>query len=412
MPRYSATHTPQYRLHKPSGQAVVTIAGKVHYLGKFTEGTDSESRQKYNRLLAEWFAAGQQPAAAATRAVADGGASPSVDQIIAAFWVHAQRYYCTKDGEPTSEVKNFRYDLRYLRRLYGATPAAEFGPKALKSIQAEMIRAGLSRKSINRRVKRIRHVFKWAVSEELLPPSVIVGLATVAGLKRDRTDARETADIRPESEELARAAIAAAGRIVGAMIELQLLSGMRSGELIIMRTMDIDRSGEVWTYTPSKHKTEHHGHTRTVFLGAREQEILTPLLKADPEAFLFSPAEADRERRAARAAARKTPLSCGNRAGTNRSAAPKKTPGARYEVTSYCKSVYRACAKAFPVPENVQKAHRFHPHQLRHAAATQIRRNSSAETARVLLGHRDLKTTEIYAEIDHARAREYVLQRG
>ena len=52
-----SARTPSYRLHKPSGQAVVTLNGKDFYLGK--HGTP-ESRAEYDRFLAEWLAAGRQ----------------------------------------------------------------------------------------------------------------------------------------------------------------------------------------------------------------------------------------------------------------------------------------------------------------------------------------------------------------
>jgi integrase len=39
--------------------------------------------------------------------------------------------------------------------------------------------------------------------------------------------------------------------------------------------------------------------------------------------------------------------------------------------------------------------HRFHPHQLRHSAATRLRKKYGLEAAQVILGH---QTTEIYAE--------------
>jgi hypothetical protein len=57
MPR--KTHHPAYRLHKARGCAVVTIAGKDHYLG--THDTP-ESWEKYHRLVAEWQATEQEPA--------------------------------------------------------------------------------------------------------------------------------------------------------------------------------------------------------------------------------------------------------------------------------------------------------------------------------------------------------------
>ena len=50
MPRRS----PSYHLHKPSGQAVVTINSQDSYLGKFDS---PESREKYHRLVAEWMTA-------------------------------------------------------------------------------------------------------------------------------------------------------------------------------------------------------------------------------------------------------------------------------------------------------------------------------------------------------------------
>ncbi len=34
---------------------------------------------------------------------------------------------------------------------------------------------------------------------------------------------------------------------------------MRPAELCILRPADIDRSGDVWVYRPSDHKTQHHG---------------------------------------------------------------------------------------------------------------------------------------------------------
>ena len=49
-------------------------------------------------------------------------------------------------------------------------PSAAFGPLALKAVREEMIRAGNCRSEINRRVGRIVRMFKWGVSEELVPP--------------------------------------------------------------------------------------------------------------------------------------------------------------------------------------------------------------------------------------------------
>jgi integrase len=47
----------------------------------------------------------------------------------------------------------------------------------------------------------------------------------------------------------------------------------------------------------------------------------------------------------------------------------------------------------------------WHPHQLRHAAATRLRKEHGLEAARVVLGHAGAAVTELYAEIDHEKAR-------
>ena len=61
MPRLTNA-LPSYRKHRANGQAVVTLSGADHYLGKY--GTKA-SRTLYDRLVAEWLASGRQPALAA-----------------------------------------------------------------------------------------------------------------------------------------------------------------------------------------------------------------------------------------------------------------------------------------------------------------------------------------------------------
>jgi hypothetical protein len=59
MARANSTKPPSYRLHKASGQAVVTINRKDHYLGDY--GT-SDSRLYYERLITAWMQGDAAPA--------------------------------------------------------------------------------------------------------------------------------------------------------------------------------------------------------------------------------------------------------------------------------------------------------------------------------------------------------------
>ena len=420
---------PTYRLHKSSGQAIVTLNGQTLYLGK--HGTP-ESRQAYDRTIAEWLANGRELPEIRRRK------DYTVAEVLLAFRKHAEKYYRRPDGTPTSEVANFALALRPVRRLYGNIPASELTPRALQVVRSEMIRRGLARTTINAQIRRIVSVFKWAVAQELVDPSTHQALKAVSGLRRGRTEARESKPVRPVPDELVDAVQPFVSRQVWAVIQLQRLTGARAGELVIMRPTDVDTSGEVWLYTPTEHKTAHHGHERTIYLGPKAQEVLQPFLLRSPESHCFSAAEADAVHRRRKHARRKTPMSCGNRPGTNRTSDPKCQPGSHYTTASYRRAITRACEKAFPPPAPLarrddekkkdyearltdkqkaelnqwRKDHHWHPHQLRHNAATELRKQFGVEAARLVLGHRSAAGTEIYAEVDKARALEVIAEVG
>jgi integrase len=42
-------------------------------------------------------------------------------------------------------------------------------------------------------------------------------------------------------------------RQVWALIQLQLLTGARAGELVGMRPIDLDTSGRIWMFSPQEH---------------------------------------------------------------------------------------------------------------------------------------------------------------
>lgn len=91
------------------------------------------------------------------------------------------------------------------------------------------------------------------------------------------------------------------------MIEIQRLTGMRPGEVCLMRPCDIDIMGRIWVFTPASHKLEHHGKDRQVYLRPQAQVLLRRWLRPELTAYHFSPAEATAERKSALRAGRKTP---------------------------------------------------------------------------------------------------------
>lgn len=400
---------PSYRLHKATGRAVVTIGGKDVYLGQY--GT-VESRLRYSNVVAEFTVTGRVP---------DPGppepAETTVSDVIAAYWLHAEGYYL-KHGKPTAELHAVKTVLRPVRSLFGDEPATAFGPVKLKEIRRRWIKAGHTRGTINRNAQRIVRVFRWAASEELIPASVPQALATVPGLRRGRTEAKESQPVRPVDLGTVERTIAHLCPVVADMVRVQLLTGARPGEVCAMKPGNIDRTGDVWEYRPPGHKMEHHDRERVVFIGPGAQAILTPYLLRGADDCLFRPVDAVKQQREAKHARRRTPGNAGNRPGHCSSGlagkAAKWRPGEAYDANGYRSAIHRACDAAFPAPEGItgeelkawQSDHRWSPNRLRHTKATEIRKRFGLDAAQVILGHAFADVTQIYAERDADKARE------
>jgi integrase len=269
--------TPAYRLHKPTRQAVVTIDDRDFYLG--TYATEA-SRAEYDRLVSEWLSNGR-------RLPVSGGGDLTINEMLLAYLRFAKGYY-----QQSAELPNIRFAIRQLKRLYGHTLAAKFGPLALKSVREEMIRDDLCRNEVNKRIRRIVRAFKWAVESELIPPAIYQSLKAVPGLRYGRSEARESEPVKPVPEAFVEAVKPHVLPPVWAMIELQRLTAMRPGEVTAMRGCEMNMSGKVWTYEPPRHKAAHLGHRRTIFIGPKAQAVLRAWLRTDLEANLFSPREA------------------------------------------------------------------------------------------------------------------------
>jgi hypothetical protein len=127
MPR-SAHATPKYRRHRPSGQAVVELNGKVFYLGPWKS---KASLVEYDKLIGEWLVNGR----CLPTAIDDEG--PTVTDLMAAYWSFAEGYY-VKDGEPTSMLNAIRVPLGFLthgRHFSTELPRRAINPSAMEPRQ-------------------------------------------------------------------------------------------------------------------------------------------------------------------------------------------------------------------------------------------------------------------------------------
>jgi integrase len=425
--------TPSLRRHKPSSQAVVTLDGKDHYLGPWPAGRRKPppaAQEAYDRLIAEWLANGRrlpQRAEETPLTVAD---------LVLAYFRHAEQHYRRPDGTPTSEIREYKLALRPVVHLYRSLPAAEFGPLALKAVRQLMVdgyghpkygpQGSVSRGVVNQRVGRIKRAFRWAVENELVPGAVYQALLAVRGLEPGRTTARETEPVRPVAEAVVAETLPFLNRQVAAMVRVQILTGARPGEVCAMRGCDIDMTGAVWLYRPVQHKTRHKGKERIIAIGPQAQAVIKPFLRLDTQAPLFSAREAMEELRAEKRRQRKTKVQPSQQ--TRRVRNPKRKPGESYTPSSYAHAIVkgieaanmaRACepCKVLKPAERCESCNaaavpHWHPHQLRHAHATEVRRQFGLEAAQVALGHSQADVTQVYAERDLALAAKVAAQIG
>ncbi len=385
---------PKLCRHRGRSQAYVRLNGRQVYLGPWVGPEPSpEAVRAYNRIVAE-LAAGVSP-------IDDG---LTVAELALKHLDHCDGYYRRADGTPTGEVRVQQAAWRWVVALYADTDAKDFGPQQLRAVRQTMVDEGRARSYVNAVARRIVAAFKWAAAHGLVDETVWLKLKAVDGLRRGRSQARETEPVGPVADDVVERTLPHLSPVVAAMVRLQRLTGCRPGEVVAIRPCDVDRSSDVWLYRPESHKNTHRGQTRVIPLGPRAQEVLAPFLARTPEQYCFSPAESMAQYRAERTAARKTPASCGNKPGSNRKGKPKKQPGERYDARAYAHAVAAACRKA--------GVEHWSPNRLRHTAATELRKRHGLEAAQVILGHSRLETSQVYAAKAIAAAIEIARQSG
>jgi integrase len=233
---------------------------------------------------------------------------------------------------------------------------------------------------------------------------------------------------------------------------------MRPGEVCGLSFAEVDRSSELWVYRPTQHKTAHRGKPRAVPLGPKARALLIEFITdgkpppegfthialndseqstarliaadayqeagrehdaellrdlsrpvvflascvIDPSTLVFSPARERVERFKRWRAARKSKLTPSQ---TRRKVQnPQIVPSVEYTTHTYTTSIAKACKRA-DIPH-------WHPNQLRHTHATEVRRRYGLEAAQATLGHSRADVTQVYAERDLALAAKVASEIG
>jgi len=399
---------PRLREHKASGRAVVTLSDRAtgkrrdFYLGGY--GTP-DAHVAYAELLARWQARGRTLEHVKPDLVQARPSAACVAELCRDYAQHID----AKGGISETHKACMKRSIRIARQTCGALPVAEFGPLALQDIRKAMLAVRFGEKGgkrwtrslVNRRVRHVVRMFKWAVAHERAPIALPAALACVEPLRPGEFDTPEGRTVKPVPAAHVDSIREHVSSVVWAMIQVQRYSAARAGEVCAMRPADLDVTGKVWLYRPRSHKNAKRGHGRVIYLGGKAQETVAPLLVGRAlDSYLFDPRESVRERAQANAEQ-------GGKRRENQTPDVRKT-GRRvqgcYTTTTYQRAITRAC-EAADVPH-------WTSHQLRHLAATNARKAFGAEAALLVLGDKSTRLVDVYAEKDHERAQEVIAKIG
>jgi integrase len=342
----------------------------------------SEGLELAKAKLAEHLAVLAELAGLAEPPGRPAGGLLTVGGFVRRFMEHAKVYYRLPNGKPSKELVEFGRSFREVLSLCTPLPVGNFTKKDLKAARDAMIAAGLSRKVVNQRVGRIVRAFRWGAEEEIVPDQVAAALMLVRPLQRGRSRAPEREEVEPVPVADVEATMPHVGAAVGYMIQLQLLTGMRPGEVVALCRSEVKTAAEPWTIDLShRHKMAYKGAKRVIVVGPKARSVLHVLIESrvtrKSDWFFFRPCEAGSGERSYRE---------------------------HYSTNAYAKAVRMACRRAGVTG--------WHPNQLRHTFATEVRSRFGLEAAQVMLGHGRADVTQVYAERDLKAAERVAAEMG
>jgi integrase len=426
---------PAYVLHQTSGQARTRIANKDYYLGPFNS---PESKTAYANLLAQFAVGGELTVTRSPEIRRD----VSVAEGMLRFLKFGDSWPRAEDGI-NEELRHYKALFRIVTDKFAHLLLNDVRGPHVKALQSAAVDRGWGRKYVNSQIRRFRRFVRWCLSEDLCDEGVVTRVAAVEGLRAGRTSAPDFAPVKPVPDDVFLATLPHVPPTIADLLRVMAFCGCRAGELRLLRIGDINRDSTVWSAKLSAHKTAYAGKRRTLFFGAKSQEVLRPYLTADrdPTEYVFSPRRSEQLRlekmRAERIArARRRGLS-GRIQPSQQCRALKDRIGKlspHYKKSALTRAVTRGCEVLFNMPTHLRVVSRkltaeerekllaaarawraenvWSPHQIRHSAATKLREAYGIEIASQVLGHSSLPVAEIYAEKNEKEVRRIIGEVG
>lgn len=303
----------------------------------------------------------------------------TTNDLLDKWAIHAQEYYSQK------EALGVTSGMRLFRELFGARPLESLTHGDMLTFRDTMVKMGLSRSTVNKRLGIVKRISAWALDELLMSAQTKAELTQISNLKRGRSAAKEVIPVTAAQDGDIEKTLAYMPPSLADMVRVHRLTGMRPGEVCALAWGQIERRHDVWVFRPVDHKNEWRGQPRAIVIGPKAQAILARYEGQAP--FIFSPAFAMKERYEELRARRKSKVQPSQ---IDRSCIdPMRKPGEQWEVGAYAKAVLNACRAAHV---------KWTPNQLRHTCATEVRRQFGIMAAHAILGHAlGPRITDVYS---------------
>lgn len=357
----SRSLVPTLKQHR-NGSAYCKYRGKFFYFGPWR----SPDLTGYQLFLRE--VVGVAPDGSPTFLQRRPG-QHTVADLLAAFIAEKERKYAGSEYADNLKKYRFRWKQAFqpLLAMYGGTLACDFGPKAFRAVRAAMIKDGRSRTYVNDLAAEIRLAFQWAVTEEIIPPSVFHAIKEVKIVRPgEYGNLPEGRTVTPVSADQVAATLPYLAEPVAAVIKLLSLTVSRPGEIANITAESIDKKGPggAWVYWPVRHKTAWKGKPRFLLLNQEAQAILRKWW--NPHGYLFV----------------------------------NERTGKPYTSEQLRKAIDFACKRA-GIPY-------WFPYQIRHATYSSTSLKHGVEAAALLAGHASTKMSERYDHAKMAKAVQFI----
>lgn len=194
---------PSYRKHTASKQAIVTLRGKTYYLGKY--GT-AESKRKYDELISDYLKQRGQPYPPVRSNSPSAASNLTVVEACDRYLAHVQSRF-EHSRHAKAMLSHVKALMQVLLKLYENERAAAFGPLELLETRRAMIALDWSRSYVNSQIAKLCRMYKWLVTQSLVPETTYRALKLVEGLRKGEEGVRETKPVRSVADKIVDATI-------------------------------------------------------------------------------------------------------------------------------------------------------------------------------------------------------------